>query len=71
MFRTTKSRVVEKNQNFSSASFESLSYPTRLNFYKKPPVSEISIEEFETWAIDRLVGTLSIFFIIFYSFGVS
>lgn len=31
-----------------------LRYPLRLNFYNKPPDSEVTIEEFETWAIDRL-----------------
>ncbi|KAA1107475.1 hypothetical protein PGT21_015009 [Puccinia graminis f. sp. tritici] len=31
-----------------------LKYPHRLNFYDKPPDSEVTIEEFETWAIDRL-----------------
>ncbi|KAI9483560.1 MAG: eukaryotic and archaeal DNA primase, large subunit-domain-containing protein [Benjaminiella poitrasii] len=29
-------------------------YPTRLNFYMKPPPSEITIEEFEQFALDRL-----------------
>ncbi|PWN36574.1 DNA primase, large subunit [Meira miltonrushii] len=29
-------------------------YPFRLNFYREPPVSEVTIEQFETWAIDRL-----------------
>lgn len=31
-------------------------YPHRLNFYERPPVEEITLEEFETWAIDRLRG---------------
>ncbi|KAI8148521.1 DNA primase large subunit Spp2 [Fennellomyces sp. T-0311] len=29
-------------------------YPTRVNFYSKPPLHELSIEEFETFALDRL-----------------
>ncbi|PWN48323.1 DNA primase large subunit [Violaceomyces palustris] len=29
-------------------------YQHRLNFYSTPPTSEVTIEEFETWAIDRL-----------------
>ncbi|CAO0803387.1 unnamed protein product [Mucor circinelloides] len=29
-------------------------YPYRVNFYLKPPPSEITIEEFETFALDRL-----------------
>ncbi|GAA5940600.1 DNA primase subunit PRI2 [Sporobolomyces koalae] len=29
-------------------------YPHRLNFYQDPPVEEITLEQFEVWAIDRL-----------------
>ncbi|KAG0064019.1 hypothetical protein BGZ89_009432 [Linnemannia elongata] len=29
-------------------------YPTRLNFYREPPPLEISIEEFEQFALDRM-----------------
>ncbi|KAA8902507.1 hypothetical protein TRICI_005868 [Trichomonascus ciferrii] len=29
-------------------------YPYRLNFYHGPPLQEITVEEFEEWAIDRL-----------------
>ncbi|KAK4700482.1 DNA primase large subunit, partial [Phenoliferia sp. Uapishka_3] len=29
-------------------------FPSRLNFYEQPPTEEITLEEFETWAIDRL-----------------
>lgn len=29
-------------------------YPHRLNFYTVPPVHEVTIEQFESWAIDRL-----------------
>lgn len=32
-------------------------YPTRLNFYREPPPLEISIEEFEQFALDRMQGT--------------
>ncbi|EPS43941.1 hypothetical protein H072_2062 [Dactylellina haptotyla CBS 200.50] len=31
-----------------------LPYPNRLNFYAVPPKDEVSLEEFEQWAIDRL-----------------
>lgn len=31
-------------------------YPFRLNMYREPPVHEVTIEQFETWAIDRLRG---------------
>lgn len=30
------------------------SYPHLLNFYTQPPSSEVTIEEFEQWAVDRL-----------------
>jgi DNA primase large subunit len=33
-------------------------YPFRLNFYLKPPPQEITIEEFEGFALDRLQGKL-------------
>lgn len=29
-------------------------YPFRLNFYIRPPLDEVTIEEFEGWALDRL-----------------
>ena len=29
-------------------------YASRLSFYDLPPTQEITLEEFETWAIDRL-----------------
>ncbi|KAG0738208.1 hypothetical protein G6F62_009161 [Rhizopus arrhizus] len=31
-------------------------YPFRLNFYLKPPPADITIEEFEEFALDRLQG---------------
>lgn len=39
----------------------SLQYPSRLNFYSQPPTSDITIEEFETWAINRL-KSVTLFF---------
>ncbi|KAF3161441.1 hypothetical protein TWF225_002898 [Orbilia oligospora] len=42
----------------TSSSYSSkgsgLPYPHRLNFYTVPPKDEVSLEEFEQWAIDRL-----------------
>lgn len=29
-------------------------FPHRLNFYERPPTEEITVEQFEEWAIDRL-----------------
>lgn len=56
MFRQTKRRIAGR-RNFESvaayAEGKSL-YPSRLSFYDAPPLEEITLEEFETWAIDRL-----------------
>jgi DNA primase large subunit len=47
----------------SHARLES-EYPTRLNMYLKPPPSEVTIEEFEMFALDRLHGkTMYLLFI--------
>ncbi|KAI5816692.1 eukaryotic and archaeal DNA primase, large subunit-domain-containing protein [Pyronema omphalodes] len=37
-----------------AAAFKPIDYPFRLNFYTTPPTAEITLEEFEQWAIDRL-----------------
>lgn len=34
----------------------STKFPFRLNFYDRPPLEEITLEDFELWAIDRLKG---------------
>lgn len=34
-------------------------YPYRLSFYNRPPFEEITIEQFEEWALDRLRGALA------------
>lgn len=57
MFRQTKRRTAGR-RNFedvaSYASSASSAYPSRLCFYDTPPLEEITLEEFELWAIDRL-----------------
>lgn len=35
-------------------------YPNRISFYQFPPFEEVTLEEFETWAIDRLKILLEI-----------
>ena len=40
----------------NSASGGSAKFPYRLNFYDRPPLEEITLEDFELWAIDRLKG---------------
>ncbi len=46
-----------KKRQFASAEFQQQNYAHRLNFYVLPPTAEITLEEFETWAINRLRGT--------------
>ena len=55
MFIATKKKAVLKN--FQGEVQRGVSYPHRLNFYSIPPEKEITLEEFELWAIDRLYGT--------------
>jgi hypothetical protein len=45
-----------KKRQFAKAEFRQQSYEHRLNFYVQPPTAEITLEEFETWAINRLKG---------------
>lgn len=64
MFRKVK-RKVDGRRNFeadvSKGFTDDLSqYPHRLSFYRIPPLDEITLEEFETWAIDRLKVLLEI-----------
>jgi DNA primase large subunit len=47
-------RLDHKKQQFASAPYKDQDYPFRLNFYEIPPTAEISLEDFEKWAIDRL-----------------
>ncbi|KAJ6260947.1 hypothetical protein Dda_3608 [Drechslerella dactyloides] len=50
-----RARKQRRGNVIGAAAKESgLPYPTRLNFYDKPPTQEVSLEEFEQWAIDRL-----------------
>ena len=73
MFRQTKRRLATR-RNFHSAGSEPLDestseeerkfydsiYATKLHFYEYPPRGEITLEQFETWAIDRLKILLEI-----------
>ena len=55
MFRQTKRRVAGRRHFENVAAYaESAVYPSRLSFYDTPPLQEITLEQFETWAIDRL-----------------
>lgn len=58
MFRQTKRRTAGRRNFEEVAVFADASgtlfYPSRLSFYDAPPFEEITLEEFESWAIDRL-----------------
>ncbi len=48
-----------KKKQFASPSYKQLDYEHRLNFYTQPPTAEITLEQFEQWAIDRLRSVCS------------
>ncbi|KAH8152560.1 uncharacterized protein LAJ45_03401 [Morchella importuna] len=50
-----KRRPIDSKKNFGkTADFGQTTYPHRLNFYNLPPTAEVTLEQFEQWAIDRL-----------------
>jgi hypothetical protein len=51
---TKRRHIIEKKKQFAAAAYKQQDYPHRLNFYDVPPTAEISLEDFERWAIDRL-----------------
>lgn len=51
--RTAGRRNFENGMVYQSAKLDKL-YSHRLSFYDIPPLDEITLEEFELWAIDRL-----------------
>jgi DNA primase large subunit len=50
-----------KKKQFATPTYKQQDYAHRLNFYDVPPTAEITLEQFEQWAIDRLKGTLIFF----------
>jgi DNA primase large subunit len=48
--RQQQNEVVDHSKN--------LKYPFRLSFYERPPLDDVTIEDFEIFAIDRLRGPL-------------
>ncbi|KAM0302726.1 hypothetical protein HYE67_009661 [Fusarium culmorum] len=46
--------VDHRKKQFASPTYKDLDYPYRLNFYTDPPTADITLEQFEQWAIDRL-----------------
>ncbi|OJJ47875.1 hypothetical protein ASPZODRAFT_131474 [Penicilliopsis zonata CBS 506.65] len=43
-----------KKKQFAAPIYKQQEYPHQLNFYETPPTAEITLEQFEQWAIDRL-----------------
>ncbi|KAG0234114.1 eukaryotic and archaeal DNA primase, large subunit-domain-containing protein [Mortierella sp. GBAus27b] len=50
----TQAQSNRKTRIQQGISSSSSSHPTRLSFYKDPPLLEISLEEFEQYALDRM-----------------
>ncbi|KAH8756678.1 eukaryotic and archaeal DNA primase, large subunit-domain-containing protein [Diaporthe sp. PMI_573] len=46
--------VDHRKQQFVDRGYKEQQYPHRLNFYATPPTADITLEQFEQWAIDRL-----------------
>ncbi|KAK7755172.1 DNA primase subunit pri2 [Diatrype stigma] len=43
-----------RKKQFAEPAYKETQYPHRLNFYAAPPTADITLEQFEQWAIDRL-----------------
>lgn len=61
MFRQDYNRIDAKRRHvdhrkrqFADPGTKETTYPHRLNFYAMPPTADITLEQFEQWAIDRL-----------------
>ena len=52
---TNAKRIIDhRRQQFTESTFAKHDYKHRLNSYKLPPTADITLEQFEQWAIDRL-----------------
>ena len=56
-----RSTIDYKKKQFAAATYKLQDYPHRLSLYETPPAAEITLEQFEQWAIDRLRSILRIF----------
>ena len=71
MIRQDNNRIDAKRRNvinpkkrqFAEPLYKQQDYPHGLNIYQTPPVEEITLEEFETWAIDRLRSRFSALYV--------
>ncbi|KAH6889883.1 eukaryotic and archaeal DNA primase, large subunit-domain-containing protein [Thelonectria olida] len=52
----SKRRMVldHRKKQFAVPLYKDVEYPQRLNFYTEAPTADITLEQFEQWAIDRL-----------------
>ena len=57
---STKKKSVLKNFQ-ADVRHTSTYYPHRLNFYTLSPQLEVTLEEFELWAIDRLYSKWTLY----------
>ncbi|KYK57074.1 DNA primase large subunit [Drechmeria coniospora] len=46
--------VDHRKRQFATPQYKDAEYPHRLNFYTDAPTADITLEQFEQWAIDRL-----------------
>ncbi|KND91768.1 putative DNA primase large subunit [Tolypocladium ophioglossoides CBS 100239] len=46
--------VDHRKKQFATPQYKDAEYPSRLNFYADAPTADITLEQFEQWAIDRL-----------------
>ena len=53
--------VDHRKKQFATPQYKEADYPTRLSFYSDAPTADITLEQFEQWAIDRLRGILPYF----------
>lgn len=54
-FNPKRRAVVDhRKKQFADPTYQENTYPFRLNFYSVPPTADITLEQFEQWAIDRL-----------------
>lgn len=54
-----RAHIDPKKKQFAQPLFKQQDYKQRLNFYIIPPTVDITLEEFEEWAIHRLKGQLN------------
>lgn len=55
-----KRRAIDSKKHFAGLVDPSQHYPHRMNFYSNPPIAEITLDQFEQWAIDRLRSSFSL-----------